>query len=93
MKKKKAKKVAPPQSNVQSSAKIEGLLAQLLLQSLGESANRRKKAHALSLAGLTNLEIAELMGVSADNVGVILHRARKSGTGTKKKTKKATKKR
>ena len=54
----------------------EALLAQLLLQSMG-SAGQQKKALALRAAGLSNLEIAQLMGTTAAVVAQVLYQARR----------------
>jgi DNA-binding CsgD family transcriptional regulator len=66
----------------------QALLAQILLQVMGE-AGQQKKALALRNAGLTNAAIAALMGTSPEVIGTVLYQARRRG-GTKK-AKKATK--
>ena len=70
-------------------SRTEALLAQLLLHSMGSS-GQQKKALALRAAGLSNVEIAQLMGTTAAVVAQVLYEARRGRTKsatTSKRTK------
>jgi predicted transcriptional regulator len=56
--------------------RVERLLALLLLQNV-KPANTTAKARELSIAGFTNVEIADLLGTTAAVVGQSLYAARK----------------
>jgi len=56
--------------------RVEKLLAVLLLQSM-KGATRREKAVQLNLAGLTSIEIADLLQTSGQVVRQLLYEARK----------------
>jgi predicted transcriptional regulator len=59
-----------------SIERVEKLLALLLIQNV-KPANTAAKARELSIAGFTNVEIADLMGTTAAVVGQSLYAARK----------------
>jgi hypothetical protein len=61
--------------------RVERLLALLLMQNV-KPANTTAKARELSIAGFTNVEIADLLETTAAVVGQSLYAARK---GTKKR--------
>jgi hypothetical protein len=63
----------------------QALLAQILIQVMGD-AGQQKKALALRNSGLTNADIAGLMGTSPEVIGTVLYQARKRGVSKKKKT-------
>jgi DNA-binding CsgD family transcriptional regulator len=72
---------------------IEGLLALLVLDKLKDDTDGEKYLK-LSQAGLSNVEIAKLVGKTRNTVNVQLHNARrrpksKKKTATKKKGQKA----
>ena len=67
-----------------SEDRIEKLLALLLLQSM-KGASQREKVVQLSLTGLSNLEIADLLGTSTGVVATYMSAARK-GKGRRKKS-------
>lgn len=56
--------------------RVERLLALVLLQNM-KSANTAVKARELSIAGFTNVEIADLLDTTAAAVGQSLYAARK----------------
>jgi predicted transcriptional regulator len=60
--------------------RIERLLALLLIQNM-KTANMAAKAKELSIAGFTNVEIADILGTTAAVIAQSLYAARK---GTKK---------
>jgi len=60
----------------ESNERIERLLALLLLQNM-KTANTGAKARELSIAGFTNVEIADLLGTTAAVVSQSLYTARK----------------
>ena len=60
--------------------RVERLLALLLIQNM-KTANTGAKARELSIAGFTNVEIADMLGTTAAVIGQSLYAARK---GTKK---------
>lgn len=60
-----------------SEDRTERLLAILLLQSM-KGASQREKALQLSLAGFSNVEIADLLQTSAQVVSQHLYESRKS---------------
>ena len=76
--KKKARhgKVKPPSDADLKLTRTEALLAQLLLQNMG-SGGQQKKALALRAAGLSNVEIAQLMGTTAAVIAQVLYQARR----------------
>jgi predicted transcriptional regulator len=59
-----------------SIERVEKLLALLLIQNV-KPANTMAKARELSIAGFTNVEIADLLGTTAAVVGQSLYAARK----------------
>jgi len=59
-----------------SLERVERLLALLLIQN-AKPANTTAKARELSIAGFTNVEIADLLGTTAAVVGQSLYAARK----------------
>ena len=59
-----------------SIERVEKLLALLLIQNV-KPANTTAKARELSIAGFTNVEIADLLGTTAAVVGQSLYAARK----------------
>ncbi len=63
--------------------RIEALLAQILLQNLGD-AGQQRKALALRASGLSNVEIAQLMGTTADVVAQVLYTARRDRVSSDK---------
>ena len=63
--------------------RTESLLAQLLLHSMGD-AGQQRKALALRAAGLSNVEIAQLMGTTGDVVAQVLYLARRGRVGSAK---------
>jgi predicted transcriptional regulator len=65
-----------------SNDRVERLLALLLIQNL-KTTTLADKARELSIAGFTNVEIADLLGTNAAVVNQSLYAARKK----KKKTK------
>ncbi len=67
-----------------SEDRVEKLLALLLLQSM-KGASQREKVVQLSLSGLSNLEIANLLGTSTAVVATYMSAARK-GKGRRKKS-------
>ncbi len=67
-----------------SEDRVEKLLALLLLQSM-KGARQREKVVQLSLSGLSNLEIANLLGTSTAVVATYMSAARK-GKGRRKKS-------
>ncbi|MFZ1060397.1 MAG: hypothetical protein WAP47_14520 [Candidatus Rokuibacteriota bacterium] len=92
MKKNQRKRASKATSESQLT-RTEGLLAQLVLHSLGD-AGQKKKALALRAAGFSNIEIAQTMGIRADAVAVVLYQARKerrTGTARKKTSNKPSK--
>ena len=56
--------------------RLERLLALLLIQNM-KTANTAAKARELSIAGFTNVEIADILGTTAAVVGQSLYAARK----------------
>jgi len=60
----------------ESNDRVERLLALLLLQNM-KTANTGTKARELSIAGFTNVEIADLLGTTAAVVSQSLYAARK----------------
>lgn len=62
--------------------RVERLLALLLIQNM-KTANTAAKAEGLSIAGFTNVEIADILGTTAAVVAQSLYAARKG----KKKSK------
>ena len=67
--------------------RTERLLALLLIQQV-KSSPQKEKVRLLSLAGYSNLEIADLLETTSAVVSTILYQARKAGTkkkGAKKK--------
>jgi len=76
--KKKARhgKVKPLSNAGLKLTRTEALLAQLLLHNMGD-AGQQRKALALRAAGLSNVEIAQLMGTTADVVAQVLYQARR----------------
>lgn len=60
--------------------RVERLLALLLIQNM-KTANTSAKARELSIAGFTNVEIADILGTTAAVISQSLYAARK---GTKK---------
>jgi hypothetical protein len=69
-------KVKAPSDAAPELSRTEALLAQLLLQSMG-SGGQQKKALALRAAGLSNVEVAQLMGTTAAVVAQVLYQARR----------------
>lgn len=67
--------------------RVEGLLAQLLLHGMSDG-GQKKKALVLKAAGLSNTEIAQVLGTRAENVAVLLYQARRAGAARKKGKKK-----
>lgn len=64
--------------------RAEGLLAQLLMHSMGSS-GQQKKALALRAAGFSNVEIAQVMATTAPVVAQVLYQARRNrATSTRK---------
>ncbi len=61
--------------------RVERLLALLLIQNM-KSANTTAKARELSIAGFTNVEIADILGTTSAVIAQTLYAARKG----KKKT-------
>lgn len=57
--------------------RIERLLGLLLLQYM-KGASQREKAAQLSVAGFTNIEIADLLGTTAQVISQYLYLAKKS---------------
>ena len=55
--------------------RLERLLAVLLLQNM-KDASQEEKATQLSVAGFTNVEIADLLDTTANTVAVALSRSR-----------------
>jgi hypothetical protein len=86
--KKKARHGKPktPSEADRKLTRTEALLAQLLLHSMGSS-GQQKKALALRAAGLSNVEIAELMGTTAAVIAQVLYQARQGGTKSARKSK------
>jgi DNA-binding CsgD family transcriptional regulator len=72
---------------VANEDRVEGLLVQILLQSM-KGTTVRDRVVALSAAGLPNLEIADYLGINTGGVATYLYEARKK-TG-KKPAKKTT---
>jgi len=68
---------------MQSSDRVERLLALLLLQQQ-KTAPQREKALLLSIAGFTNTEIADLLGTTAGVVAQSLYEARRKPKGRPK---------
>lgn len=64
------------------SERIERLLALLLLQSMKDN-SPKEKAIRLNIAGFSNIEIAELLDTSPNNVALLIHRAKKSSKSKK----------
>lgn len=62
-----------------SVQRIERLLALLLIQNM-KGTSQKEKAYQLNQAGFTNVEIADLLGTSAQVVASHLYSARKSKT-------------
>jgi len=56
--------------------RTEALLAQVLLNNMGD-AGQQKKALVLRATGFSNVEIAQLMGTTADVVAQVLYQARR----------------
>ena len=56
--------------------RVERLLALLLIQNM-KTANTTAKARELSIAGFTNVEIADILGTTAAVIGQSLYAARK----------------
>lgn len=56
--------------------RVERLLALLLVQNM-KTANTGAKARELSIAGFTNVEIADILGTTAAAIGQSLYAARK----------------
>jgi DNA-directed RNA polymerase specialized sigma24 family protein len=82
------KKTRTSRGNAASDAglglsRTEALLAQLLMQSMG-SGGQEKKALALRAAGLSNVEIAQLLGTTAAVVGQVLYQARRDRVAGRK---------
>ena len=73
-----------PATETEYLTKSERLLALLLLH-FAESGGQRRKAELLRRAGLTNREIADLLGTTAAVVGQVLYEARKSKARPKRK--------
>lgn len=67
-------------------SRTEALLAQLLLHSMGAGGQQRK-AFALRAAGLSNVQIAQLMGTTAAVVAQVLYQARRELTKSAPKSK------
>jgi DNA-directed RNA polymerase specialized sigma24 family protein len=55
--------------------RVEKLLAQILIQQM-KGAAQREKAVALSLAGFSNTEIADLLQTNATTIASVLYKAR-----------------
>ncbi|MGA9507746.1 MAG: hypothetical protein WBV55_03770 [Candidatus Sulfotelmatobacter sp.] len=64
----------------ESNDRVERLLALLLVQNM-KSANMAAKARELSIAGFTNVEIANLLGTTAAVISQSLYAARKGKKG------------
>jgi predicted transcriptional regulator len=62
--------------------RIERLLALLLIQNM-KTANMATKARELSIAGFTNVEIADILGTTAAVIGQSLYAARKGNKKVK----------
>jgi predicted transcriptional regulator len=60
----------------ESNERVERLLALLLVQNM-KTSNTAAKARELSIAGFTNVEIADLLGTTAAVVSQSLYAARK----------------
>jgi predicted transcriptional regulator len=71
--------------------KAERLLALILLEQM-KGATQKEKATKLSVAGFSNLEIANLLQITAARVADALYEARQTGSAKKKTTKKAASK-
>ena len=56
--------------------RVERLLALLLIQNM-KTANLASKARELSIAGFTNVEIADILGTTSAVIGQSLYAARK----------------
>jgi DNA-directed RNA polymerase specialized sigma24 family protein len=67
---------------MQDTDRLERLLALLLLAQL-KGSTQREKIHQLNLAGLSNVEIANILGITTAGVAQGLYEA-KSGKGRKK---------
>lgn len=61
-----------------SDQRTQRLLGLLLLQSM-KSASKKEKAVQLSIAGSTNVEIADLLQTSSQDVAQYLYTSRKRG--------------
>lgn len=61
---------------MENTDRIERLLALILLNQMKEE-SQQKKAEQLSLAGFTNVEIADLLNTTAAVVRQVLYEARK----------------
>lgn len=68
--------------------RIEKLLALLLLEQM-KGATQRDKATKLSVAGFSNLEIADILQITSARVADALYKARGGGTTRKKASKDA----
>lgn len=73
-----------------TSDRLERILALLLLSTL-KDASQREKVVQLSLAGFSNLEIADLLGTSTAVVATSRHYARKTRARRKAQTAKRRK--
>jgi len=67
---------------VTRTERVERLLALLLIQNM-KSANMATKAKELSIAGFTNVEIADILGTTAAVIGQSLYAARKGKKNAK----------
>lgn len=65
-----------------SAERLEKILAVLLLQSM-KGAPMREKTVQLSIAGFSNVEIADLLQTSAQSIAQVLYEARRKKKGTK----------
>jgi len=82
-----AKKISHRGKAAKSASSLDtnqALLAQILLHIMGE-AGQKKKALALRNSGLSNADIAALMGTSPEVIGSVLYQARRQGASRKKK--------
>lgn len=72
---------------MESSDRIEKILALLLLHQLS-GASQREKAVQLSLVGFSNAEIADLLQTTSGVIAQALYEVRKGGPKKKRKSRK-----
>jgi hypothetical protein len=84
---KAAKTLSSTNSTDERLAQAVGLLAQLVVHSMGD-ASQKKKALALRNVQLSNATIAELLNTSPEVISQFVYQARREGVGKRKKKQK-----